>query len=68
MFMEYIEDKNNNYYIISRFSEIIVLIMEMTTTINILPIPNIMPQQFLYISQSLVSLEASFYNYIFKCT
>ena len=37
--------KNNDYYIISKLSEIHVLVMNMTTTINILPIPIIMLQQ-----------------------
>ena len=44
--------KNNNYYIISKLSEINVFIMNMTTTINILPIPIIMPQQLFFIFYS----------------
>ena len=56
----WLNHENNNYYIISNLSEINIFIMNMTTTINILPIPIFRPQQlFLYISQLLMSLYAS---------
>ena len=52
--------ENNHYYIISKLIKINVLIINMTTTINIPPIPIIMPQQlFFYISHPLMSIEAS---------
>ena len=54
--------KNNNYYIISKLSEINVFIMNMTTTINILPKPIIMLQQcfFIYFTATCVPFKTIF--------